>query len=66
MYGDVIDNYQDQIDVKFHINEDLLDEAIAFQNTHKQANRIKCATLGWKAIEKLMILKTAGVIDEQD
>ena len=26
MYGDVIDNYQDQIDVKFHINEDLLDE----------------------------------------
>lgn len=26
MYGDVIDNYQDQIDVKFHINEDLLNE----------------------------------------
>ena len=26
MYGDVINNYQDQIDVKFHINEELLDE----------------------------------------
>lgn len=26
MYGDVIDNYQDQIDIKFHISEDLLNE----------------------------------------
>ena len=26
MYGDTIDNYQDQIDVKFHINEELINE----------------------------------------
>ena len=61
----IIDNYMNMIYEKDY-DEDLLDEAIAFQNTHKQANRIKCATLGWKAIEKLMILKTGGVIDEQD
>ena len=26
MYGNIIDNYQDQIDVKFHIREELLIE----------------------------------------
>ena len=31
-----------------------LEEAIAFYNTHKQANRIKCATLGWKGITQLI------------
>lgn len=61
----IIDNYMNMIYEKEY-DEDLLDEAIAFQNTYKQANRIKCATLGWKAIEKLMILKTGGVIDDED
>ena len=35
-------------------DEDKLEEAIAFKNTHKQANRIKCATIGWNALEKLL------------
>lgn len=35
-------------------DEDVLEEAVAFQNTYKQANRIKCATLGWKAVEKII------------
>lgn len=35
-------------------DEDLLQEAIAFQNVGKQANRIKCATIGWNAIEQLI------------
>ena len=35
-------------------DEDLLEEAIAFKNTHKQANRIKCATIGWKAMEEMI------------
>ena len=35
-------------------DESLLQEAVAFKNTYKQANRIKCATIGWNAIEKLI------------
>ena len=49
----IIDNYMNMIYEKEY-DPDLLEEAIAFQNTHKQANRIKCATLGWNAIETLM------------
>ena len=33
---------------------EILEEAIAFQNTYKQANRIKCATLGWNGLVALM------------
>ncbi len=34
----------------------LLDEANAFQNTHKQAARIKCATIGWNSLDELFKL----------
>lgn len=34
-------------------DDTLLDEAIAFQNTYKQAARIKCATIGWNALSDL-------------
>ena len=36
------------------IDEELLEEAVAFQNVGKQANRIKCATIGWKGFEELL------------
>lgn len=49
----IIDNYNNMIYERDY-DPDLLEEAIAFMNTHKQANRIKCATLGWMAIEKLL------------
>ena len=42
----IIENYMNMIYEKDY-DEELLEEAIAFKNTHKQANRIKCATLGW-------------------
>ena len=32
----------------------VLDEALAFMNTSKQAARIHCATIGWDAMEKLL------------
>ena len=32
----------------------IIEEAIVFINTHKQANRIKCATLGWTGIKKIL------------
>lgn len=50
---EIIDNYMNMIYEKDY-DEDLLEEAIAFKNTHKQANRIKCATLGWNGLIKLI------------
>ena len=49
----IIDNYMNMIYEKDY-DPDILEEAIAFQNTHKQANRIKCATLGWSGLIALM------------
>ena len=50
---EIIDNYMNMIYEKDY-DEDLLEEAIAFKNTYKQANRIKCATLGWNGLIHLM------------
>ena len=33
---------------------ELLQEAVALKNVYKQANRIKCATIGWDAIEQMI------------
>ena len=33
---------------------ELLQEAIAFHNVGKQANRIKCATIGWRGLEAIL------------
>ena len=49
----IIENYMNMIFEKDYDSE-ILEEAIAFYNTHKQANRIKCATLGWKGITQLI------------
>ena len=35
-------------------DEELLDEAIVFINTSKQAARIRCATIGWNAAEEIL------------
>ena len=49
----IIDEYFKMLkEEKF--NEELLDEAIAFDNTFKQAARIKCATIGWNAFKELL------------
>lgn len=49
----IIENYLNMIYEKPY-NEEILDEAIVFQNTHKQAARIKCATIGWNGLTKLL------------
>ena len=49
----IIENYMNMIYERDY-DEDLLEEAIAFKNTHKQANSIKCATLGWNGLVKLI------------
>ncbi|MGL5540856.1 MAG: Fe-S cluster assembly sulfur transfer protein SufU [Erysipelotrichaceae bacterium] len=33
---------------------EVLEEAVAFHNVGKQANRIKCATIGWNAMERIL------------
>lgn len=50
---EIIDNYRKMIDGQAY-DEDLLEEAVAFYNVGKQANRIHCATIGWDAIETLI------------
>lgn len=50
---EIIANYMNMIYEKDY-DEDMLEEAIAFKNTHKQANRIKCATLGWNGLIQLI------------
>lgn len=50
---EIIRNYFAMIDGSPY-DEELLEEAIAFYNVGKQANRIKCATIGWKAMEEMI------------
>lgn len=33
---------------------DILEEAIALKNVYRQANRIKCASIGWHAIQEIL------------
>ena len=49
----IMDNCFNMMEEKPY-DEDMLEEAIAMCNVHKQANRIKCATIGWKAMKKMM------------
>lgn len=49
----IIQEYFKMIDGKEY-NEEILEEAVAFQNVGKQANRIKCATIGWNAMKALL------------
>lgn len=49
----IIENYHNMIDQKEY-DEELLQEVVALHTVGKQANRIKCATIGWKAIEEMI------------
>ena len=49
----IIDEYNKMIEGKEY-DADILEEAVAFQNVYKQANRIKCATIGWNAIKEMI------------
>ena len=49
----LIEQYNNMIHEKDY-DGDVLEEALAFQNTHKQAARIHCATIGWDAFKQLI------------
>ena len=40
--------------VEVFYDESVLDEAIVFMNTSKQAARIRCATIGWDGLEDIL------------
>jgi nitrogen fixation NifU-like protein len=50
---EIIRNYLAMINHEEY-DEDLLEEANVFQNTYKQANRIKCATIGWNGLKQML------------
>ncbi|MBR4462296.1 MAG: SUF system NifU family Fe-S cluster assembly protein [Erysipelotrichaceae bacterium] len=58
---EIIRNYLNMIDNKDY-DPEILEEANVFQNVYKQANRIKCATIGWDAVEEM--LKESGKEDD--
>ena len=49
----IMDNYFAMIDGKEY-DEHLLEEAVALQGVSKQANRIRCATIGWRGLKQLI------------
>lgn len=50
---EIINNYYNMIDQKEY-DEEMLEEAVVFDTVGKQANRIKCATIGWHGLEQLI------------
>ena len=49
----IIEQYQKMISEQ-EFDDEVLDEAIVFINTSKQASRIKCATIGWRGLKNLL------------
>ncbi len=50
----IINNYKNMAMHEGSYDEELLEEANVFSNVYKQANRIKCATIGYNGIEELL------------
>jgi len=49
----VIEQYMKMIHAQPY-DAEVLGEALVFQNTYKQASRIKCATLAWQGLSELL------------
>lgn len=49
----IIEQYKHMIHEEPY-DESVLDEAIVFMNTSKQAARIRCATIGWDGLESII------------
>lgn len=50
----LIQTYNDMINLK-DFDEEAMGEAIALSQVGKQANRIGCATIGWRAISDIIV-----------
>lgn len=60
---EIIENYYNMVYERPY-DEDILEEAIAFKNVHKQANRIKCATIGFDALSEIIANYQGGLANE--
>ena len=49
----ILQNYLAMIDGQPY-DEEILGEAVALEGVSRQANRIKCATIGWHGLEELL------------
>jgi len=49
----LIKNYENMIEEKDY-NKELLEEAIIYEDISKQPARIKCATLSWNSVDKII------------
>ena len=56
---EIIKNYNDMIK-ELSYDEELLQEAVVFKDVSKQANRIKCATIGFNGLLELLDSLKAG------
>ena len=56
---EIIKNYNDMIK-ELSYDEELLQEAVVFKDVSKQANRIKCATIGYNGLLELLDSLKAG------
>ncbi len=50
----IINNYQNMIDEKEY-NEEIVGEAIIYNEIYKQPNRKKCALLPWDGIKRVLV-----------
>ena len=50
---EIINNFEDMIEEKEY-NEEVLEEAIVYDDIYKQPNRKKCALLPWWGIKKII------------
>ena len=48
-----IEQYMNMIEEKEY-DDSVLDEALVFMNTGKQAARIHCATMGWTTMKEML------------
>lgn len=55
----IIENFMNMI-YEREYDPEVIEDGIAFMNTHKQANRIKCATLGWTGISQIIETSQEG------
>lgn len=57
--NEIISNYLAMIKEKDY-DPDILEEAIVFMNTSRQAARIKCATIGWNGMTQILEARKNG------
>ena len=49
----IIENFEKMLQEE-PFDEDMLEEAVVFKDVSKQANRIKCATIGYNGLKELL------------